>query len=140
MTTETKKRRRRKKYDTPLGNTAAAVKAGLTYGKYVAAEESSIYRLRRTENKPSPYVSRDRTIIESLDQELRNPETRAAWLHDPEAIKELERRSEAAENRVRAFCEATELIITARNTKGVIGRTTLRHAIAAYQKGMTQNE
>ncbi len=138
MTTETKMRRRRKKYDTPLGNTAAAAaKAGLTYGKYVAAEESSIYRLRRTENKPSTYVSRDRTIIESLDQELRNPETRAAWLHDPEAIKELERRSEAAENRVRAFCEATELIITARNTKGVIGRTTLRHAIAAYQKGMT---
>lgn len=67
-----------------LGETVrAAEKEGLTYGQYVARNETISLRSRRF--KESRWTSPRRTIIEGLDSELITPESRAEWLNDPYA-------------------------------------------------------
>lgn len=110
---------------TPLGYTVTAAEAaGMSYGKYVAHRCSVLYKHPRQKNTPSTWVHPHRTLLESLNQELRNPATRAVYLNDPEARRDVliaeanarERREiyckcKEAERRVRAWCREMDVLM-----------------------------
>lgn len=71
-----------------LGETVRAAESqNLSYGQYVARNETISLRSRRS--KESGWTSPRRTIIEGLDSELITPESRAEWLDDPHAKQVL---------------------------------------------------
>ena len=81
--------RRKKTSCTPIGEVAAAATAaGMSYGKYVARQYAVLHKSKRQPSPPSKWVHQNRTLLEGLNQELRNPETRAAYLNDNEAKAE----------------------------------------------------
>lgn len=105
----------RKKHYTPLGRIVAEAQAEhMSYGEYVAREESHVYRSARKPNKPSAWVHKNRTLLEGLDKELTHLDSRAEWLMDPKAKQKLvdiqaqREKSRAAEQRVCSFMAATE--------------------------------
>ncbi len=66
---------------------------GVSYGKYVAEIERYEYspvlgKSTPDFGRPSSWTHPNRTLLEGLNQELRNPETRAAYLNDNEAKAE----------------------------------------------------
>lgn len=117
--------RRKKCCYTPVGRIVAeAEAAGMSYGKYEAHRCAVLYNHPRQKNTPSTWAHPHRTILESLNQELRNPSTRAAYLNDPEARRdvlvaeaesrqrmELIRKCKDAERRVRAWCREMDALI-----------------------------
>ena len=88
--------------DSEIGDVNRKAKEnGLTYGRQVAAEYEKRYK--RPENKPSKAVCKNRTLLEGLDSELSNIDSRAEWLGDPEAIRavairDMKRKEKEAQN------------------------------------------
>lgn len=89
--------RKRRKRTIPAGSIADIVHhaeaEGKSYGEYVAATERYEYspvlgKSNPDFGRPSSWVHQNRTLLEGLNQELRNPETRAAYLNDNEAKAE----------------------------------------------------
>ena len=125
--------RRKKCCYTPLGEVAAAATAaGMSYGKYVARQYAVLHKSKRQPSPPSKWVHPHRTILEGLNKELSHPETRAEYLNDPEAKRqlliaeanererrELIRKSRDAECRVQSWCRSTEEIIRKRGYNSV---------------------
>lgn len=110
-------RRGRKKCATPLGDVVrAATEAGLTYGQYVALNDP-VLRASKP-NKENGWTHPNRTLIEALDTELTNPETRAEWLNDPKAKQILADRENEAERRVQRFFDELEKVISRRSRHG----------------------
>lgn len=117
--------RRKKCCYTPLGRIVAEAEAeGMSYGKYVAQQEAHLYRHPRQNNTPSTWVHPQRTLLEGLNKELRNLETRAEYLNDPEAKcqlliaeanarerKQIAQKVNSAERRVRTWCREMEVLI-----------------------------
>ena len=126
------RKRRRRKVRTELGRVVAeAEAAGLSYGKYVAQTECYAYVRPRPENRPSARVDPNRTLLDGLNSELTNLESRVEWLKDPVAkailnkrasdaeyrariCAEIDRRNTATERRVREFCIGTQEMLRKR--------------------------
>lgn len=76
---------RTKRYTSSISATLHdAINAGMTYGQYVARTEQPVVVVHAAKPKyiPSAWTSPQRTLYESLNQELKHADTRAAWLGD----------------------------------------------------------